>query len=292
MRGAEQNVTKSILVTGASTGFGQEIALHLAEQGFDVYATMDDLSGRADLEAAMSERHLSLRILQLDVTDRASIAAAVRTIIEEAGGIYGVVNNATMFLRGYFEDLLESEIRQVFETNLFGTMAVTQAVLPYMRAARRGKVVIISSVAGKIGAPSGSAYSSSRFAQEGFAESLAQEVEPLGIDVALIESGISKNESWTIDRAVAARARDPERPYHAAFHRSETYFERRLQRSPITARHVAEAVHRALTDRRPRHRYVVGRLPKLVIAARRYSPGEMFEKLYFGAVMRRLTARS
>ncbi len=266
-----------------------EISLLLAERGFRVYATMRDLARRAQLDAAATQRKVELRVLRLDVTDQASIDEAVQTVIGESGGIYGVVNNAGLFLRGYFEDLTDAEIRQVFETNLFGTMAVIRAALPHMRAARRGRIVVISSVAGKIGAPAGSAYSASRFAQEGFAESLRQEVEPLGIYVSLIEPGITKTESWTVDRGAGMQANNPNSPYYAWFKRTETLFNQAMQSSPITARDVAEAAYKAITDRRPRLRYIVGRRTSLVVALRRYLPGELFERWYFGEIMRRLT---
>jgi NAD(P)-dependent dehydrogenase (short-subunit alcohol dehydrogenase family) len=282
-------MTQSVLVTGTSTGFGMEIALYLAERGFQVYASMRDLNRRAELDAAAARRNVTPRVIELDVTDQASIDAAVRTVVAETGGIYGVVNNAGQFLRGFFEDLDDAEIRQVFETNLFGVMAVTRAALPHMRAARAGRIVIISSVAGKIGAPSGSAYSASRFAQEGFAEALSQEVEPLGVRVVLIEPGITKTESWTVDRGVAARARNPNSPYYEWFNRAEHLFDRAMQSSPIMTEDVARTVHTALTARRPRMRYIVGRRAGLVVALRRYLPGELFERLYFGEVMRRVT---
>src|SRR5690606_8276056 len=106
------------------------------------------------------------------------------------GGVYGVVNNAGLIVRGFFEDLSDEEIRSVFEANFFGTLAVTRAVLPHLRPARAGRVVVISSIAGRIGSPTGSVYSASRHAQEGFAESLRQELEPLGVYVSLVEPGI------------------------------------------------------------------------------------------------------
>lgn len=283
------SVVNSVLITGASVGFGMETALYLAERGFQVYATMRNLGRRVELEAEAARRHVTVQVLRLDVTEPASVREAVETMACESGGIYGVVNNAGLFLRGYFEDLTDAEIRQVFETNLFGVMAVIRAALPHMRAARRGRIIVISSVAGRIGAPAGSAYSSSRFAQEGFAESLYQELYPLGVYVTLIEPGITKTKSWTIDRGVAARAQDPASPYRAWFRRSEQVFDRAMQTSPITPRDVAKAVYKALTAPRPRLRYVVGWRAGLVIALRRYLPGELFERWYFGELMRRLT---
>src|SRR4051812_46453523 len=136
----------SVLITGSSTGLGLETALYLAERGFRVYATLRDLSQQADILDAAKERQVSLRVLRLDVTDAESIEDAIDTIVAESGGIFGLVNNAGIGLRGCFEDLSEDEIRQVFEANVFGTMAVTRRVLPHMRVAGRGRVVTITSV--------------------------------------------------------------------------------------------------------------------------------------------------
>lgn len=283
-------MTNSILVTGTSTGFGLEIALYLAERGgFQVYATMRDLSRRTKLDTAAARRQVNLRVLPLDVTDPISINEAVQTIVNESTGIYGLVNNAGQFVRGFFEDLSETEIRQVFETNVFGTLTVIRAVLPYMRSARRGRIVVISSVAGRIGAPAGSAYSASRFAQEGFMESLRQEINPFGLHVSLVEPGIAKTESSTVARGTAARARDPSSPYYAWFRKSEKLLDEFMRSSPITTQDVAKTVYQALAAPRPRLRYLVGRRARLLITLRRYLPGELFERLYFAEVMRRVT---
>ncbi len=289
--GKGPEAVRSVLVTGCSSGFGLEIAVRLAERGFRVYATMRDLARRADLDTEARRRGVELDVLRLDVTEPASIEDAVRRIVAECGGIYGAVNNAGLLIRGFFEDLSDSEIRRVFDTNFFGTTAVTRAVLPHMRAARRGRIVIIGSVAGKIGAPSGTAYSSSRFAQEGFAESLYQEVLPLGVRVVLVESGIARTQRWTIDRGAATRSADPSGPYYEWFRRTQELFDAAMRSSPIEPSDVARKVERALTARRPRMRYVVGGRARLVIALRRYIPGEWFERIYFGVVVRKVSGR-
>jgi NAD(P)-dependent dehydrogenase (short-subunit alcohol dehydrogenase family) len=283
---------ESVLITGASTGLGREMALYLAECGFEVYATMRDVGQRDSLEAAAQSRHVQLRVLRLDVTDGASIAETVQTIVKECGGIYALVNNASIGLRGYFEDLTEGEIQELFEANVFGVMAVTRAVLPHMRRAGRGRIVLISSVGGRIGSLGVSAYCASKFALEGFGESLAQEVEPLGVRVVLVEPGIIKTERWTINRAVAAGAKDPRSPYYAWFHQAEKEVDKLVQASTTSSTDVAAVVHRALTLERPRLRYIVGRKARLAVTLRRYLPGELFERLYFGFVMRRVTRPS
>jgi len=282
-------MTDSILVTGAATGLGRAMALHLAERGFQVYGTTRDPRQAAELDAMARERKVSLRMLQMDVTDRQSIQQGVETIVAESGGIYGVVNNAGIGLRGYFEDLAEEEIRQVFDANVFGVMAVTKAVLPYMRTARRGRIILMSSIGGRIGALGVSAYCSTKFAVEGFGESLFQEVAPLGVKVVLIEPGIIKTERWTTNRGLAKGALNPASPYDNWFRQLERESDQLVQASTAIPRDVAELIHEALTAEHPKLRYMVGRKAKLAVALKRWIPGELFERLYFGLIMRRVT---
>lgn len=279
----------SVLITGASTGLGLEMALFLADRGFEVYASMRDLGQRGALDEAAARRGVQLHVLQIDITKKDEIEGAVGTVVEQSGGIYGLVNNAGIGVRGYFEDLSEKEIRSVFETNVFGTMAITRAVLPHLRAARRGRIVIVTSVGGRIGSLAVSAYCATKFAQEGFGESLAQEVAPFGIYVSLVEPAIIRTERWGANRGVAKRALDPKSPYCAWFHESERLVNRLVKTSPTKPVDVARAVHSALAARRPRLRYMVGRRARLVMILRRYLPGELFERLYFGEVVRRVT---
>lgn len=285
----DEGSARSVLITGTSTGFGRETALYLAERGFRVYATMRDLTRRDDLEAAAAQRGVALRVLRLDVTDQASIGAAIGTIVEETGGIYGLVNNAGQYVRGFFEDLLDEEIRQIFEANVFGIMAVTRAALPHMRRAGQGRIVMISSVAGRIGGPTACAYSASRFAEEGFGECLSQEIVPLGIHVSLVEPGISKTEAWTPTRGSGVHARDPNGAYHAWYLKMEQTWARMLDTASVQKTDVAATIYRALTAPQPRLRYTVGYRPALITALRRVVPRELFARYYFGEVMRRIT---
>ncbi len=282
-------MSESVLITGAGTGLGLETALHLAERGFTVHASIPEPGQRAQVEAEASKRHLVLGVPLLDLADESSIQAAVSTILAESGGLYGVVHNAGISLRGYFEDCEEGEIRRVLDVNLFGVMAVTRAVLPHMRQARRGRLIFISSIGGRIGSMARTAYCASKFAVEGFAESLMQEVVPLGLQVSIIEPGIINTERWTVHRGIARRAMDPASPYLAWFQREEKLADDLVRTSPTKASHVAKAVYKALTARRPRLRYVVGWRANLVLNLRRYLPGELFERVYFGEAMRRVT---
>jgi NAD(P)-dependent dehydrogenase (short-subunit alcohol dehydrogenase family) len=280
---------ESVLITGSSTGLGKEMALYLAERGFQVYATIRDATQEASLLASAGDRKVQLRILPMDVTNRDSIESAVRKVVAETGGIYGVINNAGIGLRGYFEDLADDEIRQVFDANVFGVMAVTKAVLPYMRKAGRGRILLISSVGGRIGSLGVSAYCATKFAVEGFGESLFQEVAPLGLNVILIEPGIIKTERWTTNRGTARNARHPSSPYNAWFSQAEKESDQLVLASTATPADVAEVVFKALTVEHPKLRYMVGRKARFAVALRNWLPGELFERLYFGIVMRRVT---
>ncbi|MEO8592218.1 MAG: SDR family oxidoreductase [Candidatus Solibacter sp.] len=282
---------ESILVTGASTGLGKEMSLYLAERGFRVYATVRDMSGAPALTAAAAERKVSLNVLALDVTDTASIRRAVDTIVAENGGIFGIVNNAGTGLRGYFEDLDDADIRRMYDANVFGVMAVTRAVLPHMRRARRGRIIMVSSVGGRIGSLGVSTYCSTKFAVEGFGESLYLELAPLGVHVSILEPGIIKTERWAENRGIAPGAKDPKSPYYDWFWRSEEEADKLVRASTATPADVAAVTYEALTAARPKLRYMVGRKAKMAVALRRWLPGNLFERIYFGEVMRRATGR-
>lgn len=280
---------ETILVTGASTGLGKEAALYLAERGFRVYATVRETSGAASLLSAAESRKVELKAMALDVTDEASVEQAVHSIISEAGGIYGLINNAGVGLRGYFEDLDQEDIQRMFDANVFGVMRVTRAVLPHMRQARRGRILFISSVGGRIGSLGVSAYCSTKFAVEGFGESLFMELNPLGIQVSLIEPGIIKTERWSVNRGIARRANDPRSPYYLWFQQSEREADKLVQASTATPADVAAVIYRALTAAHPKLRYMIGRKAKLAVSVRKWLPGSLFERLYFGLVIRRAT---
>jgi NAD(P)-dependent dehydrogenase (short-subunit alcohol dehydrogenase family) len=248
-----------------------------------------DLRAQPVVLEAAEERRVALNVLRLDVTDSASIPAAVERVLGESGGIFALVNNAGIGLRGCVEDLSDEEARQVFETNVIGTMAVTRAVLPSMRAARRGRVVTIASVGGRISTFGLSAYCASKFAQEGFGEALALEIKPFGLHGILIEPGIVKTTRWTSNRGYARKALDPASPYHALFRRAEAIADELVERSKTRPVDVARAVHHALMVKNPRMHYVVGRPAAAAVLLRRYLPEPVFERLYFGSFLRRIT---
>jgi NAD(P)-dependent dehydrogenase (short-subunit alcohol dehydrogenase family) len=280
---------RSVLISGAGTGLGLVTALHLAERRFRVYATAPRETEREAIADAARARGLEVRTLHLDITDAGSIQEAVSAVVADAGGIYALVNNAGVRLRGCFEDLLDAEIRRLFAVNVFGTMELTRAVLPHMRAARNGRIVMITSVGGRIGSFGVSAYCSTKFAQEGFGESLAQEVAPFGIKVVMLEPAIIRTEAWSTNRVLGERACDPASPYATWFRRAEHLADAMVRSSPTRPEHVAVAVHRVLVDASPPLREVIGRRARVVMALRRYVPDRLFERFYFGQVVRRVT---
>jgi NAD(P)-dependent dehydrogenase (short-subunit alcohol dehydrogenase family) len=182
----------SVLITGCSSGFGLEAAISLAERGWRVFATMRNLDKRDRLDGRAKDAGVNLDVLQLDVTDAASIERAVSAV----GPLGALVNNAGVSSGGAFEDVPEEEFRRIFETNFFGVLALTRAVLPAMRERRRGRIVVVSSDSAYWGAPALSAYSASKWAVTGWAGSLAEEVRPFGIHVVSIEPGSFKTDIW------------------------------------------------------------------------------------------------
>ena len=186
-------MTKTWLITGAGRGMGVEFARAVLAAGHNVVAT-----GRnPDAVASAVGEHKNLLVAALDVTDAHSAEAAAAAAVKRFGRIDVLLNNAGSFLAGFFEELATDQVRAQMETNLFGPMTVTRAVLPVMRRQRAGLVISISSGAGQLGSPSGSAYSASKFAVEGWMESLTGEVEPFGVRTMIVEPGFFRTELLT-----------------------------------------------------------------------------------------------
>ena len=185
---------RSVLITGTSTGIGQATAVTLAARGWRVFATMRNLEKRGLLEQALKEGGVQndVEIEQLDVTDATSIRTAVASTLSQTGNkLDAVVHNAGVAAAGALEDVPESELRRVMETNFFGVLELTRALLPTFRAQRRGRIVIVSSEAAFMGQPTNSIYCASKWAVEGWAEAVAYELEPFGIDIILVPARIA-----------------------------------------------------------------------------------------------------
>ncbi len=181
---------KNILITGTSTGVGFESSILFAQKGFKVYATMRNLDKANALKEKIAEENLDIEILQLDVTDNASIEAAVNTIISKDGKIDMLLNNAGAGFAKTLEQSSQAEIDWVTDVNYTGVIRTTKAVLPFMREAKAGHIINVTSVGGLVGQPFNELYCGAKFAVEGFTEALATYVSaPFGINFSMIEPG-------------------------------------------------------------------------------------------------------
>jgi len=254
---------RTALVTGVSSGIGNATARMLTEQGWRVFGT-------ARSKSTLLPEHVERVIL--DVRDAASIDAGVREVLEKAGRIDLLVNNAGGSVMGAIEETSLEQARDLFDVNFFGAARLTQAVLPAMRAQKSGRIVFISSVVGFVPAPFMGFYAASKHALEGLAESLDHETRTLGIRIALVEPG------WTrtgIDSNGAAAARRVD-DYGAARDRA-----RELVRASVSAGDdpsvVAQTVLEAATAKKPRLRYPAGKRAGLLARLRRFMPAGVFD---------------
>jgi NAD(P)-dependent dehydrogenase (short-subunit alcohol dehydrogenase family) len=257
-----------VLITGASSGIGAACAARLAAAGHRVFGA----SRRPAAPGPAGGEWLTL-----DVCDAASVAAGVEHVLRSAGRIDVLVNNAGMGIAGAVEDTPPEDLLVQLDTNLLGPLRLVRAVAPVMRAQGRGRIVQVSSLAGRIGIPFQGAYSASKFALEGLSEALALELRPLGIDVVLVQpgdvrSGFGAARRWTD----AARANPV---YRERATRAIAAMEQAERSGPPPER-VARLVARIVTARRPRLRYVCATpLERCGLVAQRLLPGRWFEAL-------------
>jgi NAD(P)-dependent dehydrogenase (short-subunit alcohol dehydrogenase family) len=276
---------KVAVVTGASTGIGYETSLMLARNGFLTYATMRNLNKSENIKLIATKEKIPIHIKQLDVTDDASVKDAVQTILSEIGRIDVLVNNAGYVLSGAFEDLTMDEIKAQYETNVFGLIRTTQAVLPTMRNQKSGIIVNISSAGGRFGYPSGSAFVSTKFAVEGLSESMSYELEPFGIKVVVVEPGVIRTNIFN-SVVVAKKSQDPNSPYSQIMQKMATGFEEMLKNTSSSADLVAKVVLSAVTNENSNLRYLAGKDVETWLDGKRNMSDEEFYKMMKQNLMR------
>jgi NAD(P)-dependent dehydrogenase (short-subunit alcohol dehydrogenase family) len=264
---------KTAFVTGASAGIGEATARALLAAGYRVFAGARRLDRMAGLAAA------GATLLKLDLTDDASIVAAVNTIKNEAGRIDVLVNNAGYGSYGALEDLPLDEGRRQFEVNVFGLARLCQLVLPMMRAQKSGKIINVTSIGGKIWEPLGAWYHATKFAVEGLSDCLRVEVAPFGVDVIVIEPGAIRTE-W------AGIARDGllQMSGGSAYAELAKRHARMLATADTSSlasppEVVARTIVRAVTARRPKTRYATGGGARTILFLRKILPDRMFDRL-------------
>jgi len=269
---------KVAVVTGSSSGIGQEISLTLARNSFLTYATMRNLNKKENIKSVAEKENLPVKIVMLDVTDDRSVKDAVKSITAEANRIDVLVNNAGYGLVGAFEDLAMEEIKSQYETNLFGVIRVTQAIIPVMRKQKSGTIINISSgvvtLGGQLG---GSAYVSTKFAVEGLSNSIAYELEPFGIKVVLVEPGLIRTNMYN-NSVVASKSQDPNSPYTEVMQKLAASFEKMFQggSSPDV---VAKVVLKAATSENPSPKYLAGKDIESLKEAKRNMSDEEFYRM-------------
>lgn len=266
---SKTDMSKTVLITGASSGFGHATASHFAEQGWNVVATM-----RAPSDTALSQRD-NVLITKLDVTEPDSIDAAIGLGVARFGKIDAVVNNAGYGQYGVFEGIAAERIQHNFDVNFFGVMNVMRAVLPSFRQQGHGLIVNVSSVGGLIGLPAASIYLSTKFALEGFTESVAYELAAQNIIVKLVEPGGGKT-------GFHARAAEEDRgaggiaAYEPFIARTNAVMSE-LGTRMATPEKIAGVIYAAATDGTSRLRYLAGDDVKHFVDARRSMDDESYE---------------
>lgn len=268
---------RSVLITGASTGIGRATVLRLDGAGWKVFAGVRSREDAEALRAACSER---LTPLLLDVTEADQIAtAAVQVRAEWPDGLDGLVNNAGVAVPGPLETLPIEDFRHQIEVNLTGQVAVTQALLPQIRAAR-GRVVFISSLGGRVALPLTGAYHAAKFGIEAVGDVLRQELRPWGIEVAIVEPGSIDTPIWGRGERRAEELGSPEREalYGKAIECYRKVIRDTAERG-IPPEKVVEAIEHALTAERPRSRYLVGLDAKVLARLRPLIPPKVFDRI-------------
>lgn len=271
---------KIAIVTGANSGFGLLSSIELASREFHVLATMRDVKKAEELNKLARLRGVDsyITILSLDVTSEESIESFKGTLTDQYTSVDLLLNNAGYAFGGFAEEVSIAEYREQFETNVFGVMAVTQMVLPFMRKQGKGKIINMSSISGRFGFPGLSPYVSSKHALEGYSESLRLELKPFGIEVFLIEPGSYQTNIWTSGKKVASGSLEKESPYYTYMQKIESEIEKGQDRLGNPA-DIAALVGDIASGKITTFRVPAGRGTRLTILLKGILPWRTLEKL-------------
>ncbi|MFB5763700.1 SDR family oxidoreductase [Paenibacillus medicaginis] len=263
---------KTILITGASTGLGKATAMHFAEQGWNIAATMRSPEKETELI-----RHNHILVTRMDVQQPETIHQAVNEAIEHFGQIDVLVNNAGYGAVGIFEAATEEQIHNQFDVNVFGLMRATQAMLPHFRANRNGLIINISSQGGRITFPLTSLYHATKFAVEGFSESLSYELASQNIRVKLIEPGIVNTPWYSSAVRLNHEALSDYNDFTDSFNKDFEKFVQNNAHLQATPEMVAETIYKAAVDESNRLRYPAGKDAEEILKKREQLSDEEFK---------------
>jgi NAD(P)-dependent dehydrogenase (short-subunit alcohol dehydrogenase family) len=255
---------KTIFITGASSGIGKTTVEFFADKGWQVVATMRNPAAHDEMN-----HRPNVLLLPLDVNDALSVARAVDAAIAHCGKVDVLVNNAGFAVFGAFENASEEQVFEQFNTNVFGAMRLTRALLPHFRAQKSGTIINVTSVAGRITSPLYSLYCSSKFALEGFTEALYYELRPFGVKTKLVEPGPIKTNFNGASRSDASS--EGLNPY-ADIHERVSQFYGKVFDGAESPRLVAATIFKAANSSCHRLRYVAGKGGKTIIALSRFMP--------------------
>lgn len=245
------------MVTGASSGFGLLTCVDMAKRGFRVFGTVRSEAKKEPLLQAAREAGVEVGIVLMDLSRAADRRAAVQAVLDQAGRIDVLVNNAGYGVAGFVEDVTIEELREQFETNFFGTADLTKLVLPRMRERRSGSIIAVTSMAGLVASPAVSSYTSSKFALEGYFECLNYEMAPFGVKVSLVEPGQFPTRAFT-SVVLCERSQSPQSPYHLLGNWIKALIDKRVAGLRADPRAVSRLITRIALKKRPRCRYAIG----------------------------------
>ena len=265
---------KVAIVTGSSSGIGFETSLALAREGYFTYATMRNTAKSDKIKEIAKKENLKISILELDVDDENSAKTAIAQILDQKQRIDVLVNNAGWGLWGCVEDVSVDEFKQQFETNFFSIIRLIQEVAPTMRKQGSGKIVNVSSVVGRIGFPASPAYISSKFALEGLSESLRFEFAPFGIDVIIIEPGVIKTDF--MKNMKMAKKSELDTVYKDITTKVVSGV-KMMAEMGTPPKEVANTIVKAIKDKKPLPRYVVGNDALMFLEAKKSKTDIEFE---------------
>jgi NAD(P)-dependent dehydrogenase (short-subunit alcohol dehydrogenase family) len=268
------------VVTGASSGFGLLTSLELAKKGFQVIATMRNEEKAITLKELATKMGCidRIQIQKLDVTSEDSVNI-FRGLIEQLGRVDVLVNNAGYAGAGFVEEIPISEYRSQFDTNVFGPIMVTQACLPFMREAKKGKIINVSSISGLIGFPGISPYVASKHALEGWTECLRLEMKPFGVYVSLIEPGSFKTNIWSTGKQITAKSLREDSPYFSYMRSMEAYIKKGESQFG-DPQEVADKIVEIAQHPNPELRYPIGKGVKLSLFLKQSLSWKTWEKLF------------
>ncbi len=275
---------QNVLITGASSGIGRVTALYLAEKGYSVIGTSRSLERLAGLQGEGLRKGLSISAIELDINSDEAVERAIPLLTGERGPIDALVNNAGYGLWGPVESLSPAELKAQFETNLFAAHRLIRAALPGMLGQRKGTIVNVSSVLGRLGTPFNGAYVSSKFALEGLSESLRTELWPFGVRVAVVEPGLFRSD-FIKNQVSAEQADSEDAVYHPYVKRYRERSARMHSRAADPIK-VARVIHKIVRSKRPAFRYPVSMEARLGSLGARLLPERIFQFLLSRATMR------